>query len=269
MFKESIEQVIRCHVADRDMWSDVWQEICVRLVKDNYRLLREQEKEKRSLGVLVLMLSEAAARDFQRALHGRKRLPEHIKSLPALAQEVYRRLYWNNSSGDADSLAEELRHFTPPPTPADIAGALELVRANLPAGHSPASLVRAKLVRAKLIRQNGSASISANPERVEECSSPMPTPEDAACMQQQMALLRQAISGLPRQARQCLQLELISDLTPGEIARLMGLRVEYVYKIRQRALERIRKEFPGLPRKESSTNDRQALARAAQGGAGR
>lgn len=259
MFKESIERVIRCQISDEDMRPDVWQEICIKLIKDDYRLLREHENGKCSFGVLVLMVAESVARDFQRTLYGRKRLPEDIKSLPALAQEVYRRVYWYNSASNAETLAEELQHLSPAPTATDAAAALELVRVSLPPGHSPSSLVRSRRT----------ISISANPERAEECRSPDPTPEDAASMEEQKRLLRKAISDLPDQARQCLLFELCGDLSPGEIARLMGLKVEYVYKIRQRALERIKRDFPGFARKESSSDDRQTPGLAARSGAGK
>jgi RNA polymerase primary sigma factor len=257
MFREGIERVIRCHVSDEDMRPDVWQEICVKLVRDDFRLFREHDNGKCSFGVLVLMVAESVARDFQRSLHGRKRLPENIKSLPTLAQEVYRRVYWYNSAGDAETLADELQHLIPPPTATEAAAALELVRVNLPPGHSPYSLARSR----------ATISLSVNPQRAEECRSPEPTPEDAASMEEQKKLLRKAVSDLPDQARQCLLFELCYDLSPGEIARLMGLKVEYVYKIRQRALERIKKEFPGMTRKEFSGDDRQTPGLAARGGA--
>ena len=87
------------------------------------------------------------------------------------------------------------------------------------------SVVLQQLRRAHIVPINAVADIEAL-----EAATDAPSPEDTVLARNELAMIRRAIEGLPRQTRQAFVLRRVEGLSQGEIARRMKLSEHTVEK---------------------------------------
>jgi len=94
------------------------------------------------------------------------------------------------------------------------------------------SVILQQLRRAHIVPINAVADIEAL-----EAAADAPSPEDTVLARDELAMIRRAIAGLPRQTRQAFVLRRVDGLSQGEIARRMKLSEHTVEKHIARGLK--------------------------------
>lgn len=220
---------------------DAYQEICVALIADDYRRLKSYSGGG-SFGGFVLHTVDRLLIDFIRGFSMRRRAPAAIARLPALEQEIFRRVYWQGAATDPVSLATSLaRWVKPPPTVGTVAAALTHVRRALPSGYGSVAPASTRFL-----------SLADAPELAEDRSRDGPSaasPEDIAVERETetllstaAAMLRDVAATLPEAERLYIEIALggAEPLPAREMARLMRRPVEDIYKLKQRVLKRLK-----------------------------
>lgn len=219
---------------------DAYQSVCEALLKNDLQRLRAYSGRGSPSG-FILHVVENLTIDYVRTIILRRRLPAAIQRLAELDQSVFRLLYWERLAPDPAALLMHLARAEAPPTATAVAEAIDRVRAALPGGYHAEGHGRDQRIdisAADEVMLAGGAEDFA-----------VPTPEDRLVAGQTAGLLEQALSALqqalPRlDATERLYLQLALTGQPArEIARLLGLPVENVHKIAQRAKKRLRDEI--------------------------
>ncbi|MGA3303288.1 MAG: hypothetical protein ABSC72_08375 [Methylovirgula sp.] len=132
-FKRIFDQDIRSAVARRfpfdsgsGRWEDLYQDICEKLIEDNFRRLRKYSGEGSFIG-FTLEIVENLLTDMMRRDVPRQRLPAAIQRLPQLEQDVYKAIAWKGCAPEAARLTEFLRSRTVDPEPDAVGHALSRV----------------------------------------------------------------------------------------------------------------------------------------------
>lgn len=224
-FKELLEPLKRRS-------EDLYQDICVELVDNNYRRIVSFDGRGSFTGYIRRVIDNLCL-DHRRETEGRRRVPEPIRRLPALEQEIYRQLYWKGCrEGD---LADILRDATGNPyAPARIEQGLIALRST-PLRHSDQPIQESSLV-----------SADGDDERREiELPDSTYAPEAVLldggqwrATERRDSALEKAIAGLPAELALYVRLRFYSnpEKSPREIARLMGRPEREIYRIRQQAI---------------------------------
>jgi len=219
---------------------DAYQSVCEALLKNDMQRLRAYSGRGSPSG-FILQVIENLAIDYVRTIMPRRRLPAAIQRLAELDQSVFRLLYWERLVPDPSILLVHLARAEASPTATAIAEAIARVRAALPPGF-----------HAEGHGQGQTIDISAADEVMLAGGAEdfaVPTPEDELVERQAARLLDQALAALqlalPRlDAAERLYLQLALTGQPArEIARLLGLPVENVHKLAQKAKKRLREEI--------------------------
>jgi RNA polymerase primary sigma factor len=242
-FKRDIDRIIGRRfpdAVDSGRQEDIYHDLVADLIADDCRRIRAYDGQG-SFGGFVLRIVNNLCIDLLRKEMPRRRLPAAIKRLPALEQEVFRQLYWENCPPErlAGALhARSVAHDGPDA----IKAAAAKVRAALPPNFQAPGEGddgRPKLVALSSDAEEGHA----------ELPDDRPTPEAGAiareeeeALEQASDALRTAIAGLAPEARLYLQYVMAEDPAPAprEIARLMGRPVTEIYRLRQQAERQLR-----------------------------
>jgi RNA polymerase primary sigma factor len=96
------------HDAGSSRWDDVYQDVCKKLIEDDYRRLRAYGAEGNFIG-FVLTIVDRLLIDLMRQEAPRRRLPAAIKQLPLLEREIYIAIAWKGCEADVERLTEFLR----------------------------------------------------------------------------------------------------------------------------------------------------------------
>lgn len=209
---------------------DAYQEVCAELLADDCRRLKAYSGSGGFAG-FVLRCASNLLLDYLRKIDGRRRLPAPIERLGALDQEIFRLLWWRGIG--ADGLGAALTTgFKPAPDAADVTAALERVRQALPAGYQP---------------HGRQVSLDAVEEPTDD-----DTPETLlgkktrdAAQDKAMEALRLAAAELSAQEKLYLSIQMSSpDLPPArDMARLMQVPVEEVYRLKQRVWKSLKEKL--------------------------
>jgi RNA polymerase primary sigma factor len=215
----------------RSTQDDAYQEICVKLIEDNYRRIRAYGGRGSFIGY-VLTTVDRLLIDLVRCDSPRRRLPAAVARLSVLDQAVYAATAWEGCPAEVERLVARLRgRFERDPDPAEIGRALArlagVVRPELPAQ-------RAESVSLETMVEEGGGLAIADPA---------PTPEDHLLLAEEerhraalVAAVRAAAADLPAAERLYLQTVFAACDPPSarDIAKLMGCPVEEVYRLKQR-----------------------------------
>jgi RNA polymerase primary sigma factor len=238
-FEQFFKADIRRRIAQRfprdaAAWEDAYQDICLKLVEDDFRRVRAYDGRGSFVGY-VLTIVERILIDHVRRLVPRRRLPAAVARLSPLDREVYVAVVWERCPADAKRLAEALRgRFDPAPQCAEIVTALQRLAAAV--ALEPVAAAPGGRGTIPLDRLEGSAWMLL--------ADGSPTPEEHLLLEEEdrsradlLSAVRLAVAGLPPEDRCYLQAVFSANepLPPREIARVMGCRVEDVYRMRQRA----------------------------------
>jgi len=232
LFRNTIQGVIT-RTVEEGWRADAYQEVFYRLTKGGPGWVEDCSG---NFIVWVQQKAEWLSRQFVRSYIPRRRLPAPIKRLPELGQEIFRQVYWSGTSADLQTLALELKWFSPPPTVPDIAAALEGVQHSLRAGYIPPATTLS------------ATSLSTIPNVEETIRSPAHTPEEITIEKELKERLDKAIEELPERERVCVLLELRDEVPLEGIARQMGMELGKFYPFRKTALKHLRDTLGGYGR---------------------
>jgi RNA polymerase primary sigma factor len=212
---------------------DIYQEICLRFIEDDYRRIRGYDGIGSFAGY-VLTVTERLLIDLIRRDAPRRRLPAAVARLSQLDQEIYAAVVWGSQPPDTARLVQAMRgRFEKDPDEAEIRQAMERLTALAPLVPAPPS-PRAETV---------SFPTSEDGEQVLDIADSRATPEqqlledeEAKSRAKLLAAVKAASRELAPEERLYLQtIFSASDPLPArDIARSMKLPVEEVYRLKQR-----------------------------------
>jgi len=238
-FARFFERDIRRRVSQRfprdaavSTQDDAYQEICLKLIEDDYRRIRAYGGRGSFIGY-VLTTVDRLLIDLVRRDSPRRRLPAAVARLSALDQAVYTATAWEGCPADVERLVARLRgRIEQDPDPVEIGQALTrlagMVRRELPARRVESISLET------MVEEGGGLAIA----------DPAPTPEDQLLLAEEernraalVAAVRAAAADLPAAERLYLQIVFAAcnPLSARDIAKVMGCPVEDVYRLRQRA----------------------------------
>jgi RNA polymerase primary sigma factor len=250
---------------DASAREDAYQELCLRLIEDDYRRLRAYDGHGSFTGY-ILTVADRTLIDLVRREAPRRRLPAAVGRLPDLDQAVYAAVVWESTPKDASQLAIKLRgRFERDPEPAEIRQCLERLtklgpmEASGPAARSATVSIEADAEEGGILAL---ADPGANPE--EE----LLLAEEGRTRAALLAAIRAEAANLPANDRLYLQISFsATDPLPArEIARRMQLPVEEVYRLKQR-LQRWLAELAARFEKDRSRPSNVSVGQRTQPGA--
>jgi RNA polymerase primary sigma factor len=219
--------------ADTGLRDDAYQEICLKLLEDNFRRIRAYSGHGSFVGY-VLTVVDRLLIDLVRRVVPRRKLPAAIARLSPLDQAVYAAIAWDDCPAESRRVAMALRgRFEREPDLAEVGQAIARTLAAARLEH--AAPCRTEMVPLDDLNEDAKALAVADPA---------PSPEEALLLAEEDAAraalvvaVREAAAGLPAEER--LYLQVLFSATepspPREIARRMGCPVEDVYRLKQRA----------------------------------
>ena len=219
---------------DASARDDAYQEICLRLIENDYRRVRAYDGHGSFVGY-ILTVVERILIDLVRREAPRRRLPAAVARLSRLDQDVYMAIVWENHPTDAGLLAMKMRgRFERDPDAAELRASVErltgLVRLDPGLPSNPGDAV--------------SLESAAEDGEVLAMADSTATPEEQLLLAEEersrtalLASVRAAAAELPADERLYLQIAFsATDPLPArEIARLMQRPVEDIYRLKQRA----------------------------------
>jgi RNA polymerase primary sigma factor len=234
LFESDLKRLIHRRlprIDDAEPRREAYQTLCLAMIEEDCRRLRTYDGRGSLVGY-VLRVADRLVIDFVRSLRARRRLPSAVAKLSALDQEVFKLVYWRGLGDRPETLAPHMaKCFVPAPDSADIAAALLRVKVHARSGHDGG---RALLTDMEV------QAISDGPESSPEARL-MHAEEDEQ-LAAALDVLTRAMETLPDTERLYLTIVLDAVETPParEIARLMGRRVEDIYRFRERVLKQLR-----------------------------
>lgn len=213
---------------------DVYQDVCLRLIEDDYRRIRAYDGHGSFTGYILTVVDRILI-DLLRREAPRRRLPAAIGRLPALDQEVYTAIVWDEHPSDPDRLAAILRgRLERDPGAEDIRLVISRLAAVTPLAAGAASS-RIEMVSIDASEEDGQGLAVADSGATPEEHLLQAEEEDTRSAL--LAAVKAAAAQLPANERLYLQIvfSTTEPIPAREIARKMQLPVEDVYKLKQRA----------------------------------
>lgn len=254
-FRRIFDQDIRAAVARRfpfdsgsGRWEDLYQDICEKLIEEDFRRLRKYSGEGSFIG-FVLEIVENLLTDMMRREVPRQRLPAAIQRMPKLEQDVYKAIAWKGCLPEAGRLTEFLRSREADPAPEAVSQALVHVM-EAAAPRKDAVAARPKTVSLDTI-------LGAVEEK--HAASDATTPEEDMLLaeeERERASLISAIraSAVNLSAEEKLYLQLVfgapDRVARRDIARLLNCSVTDVDRLKQKTqrwFAFLRQEFQNKP----------------------
>jgi RNA polymerase primary sigma factor len=232
--------------AEASLREDAYQEICLKLIEDNYRRIRSYGGHGSFVGY-VLTTVERLLIDLLRREKPRRRLPAAVARLSELDQAIYEVVVWDGCPPEVPRVAAVLKgRFEVAIEPEDIRQCLQRILA---------------IGRTEGAGQGDAVSLEAMMES-EGVAIPdsAPDPEQSLLLQEEermraalIAAVKAAAAALPPSERLYLQIvfSATDPLPPRDIAKQMGCEVTEVYRLKQWA-QRWLKEFAARPEKRET-----------------
>lgn len=233
LFRPDIQRVIhkRFPNSAEETRRDLYQDICLSLIDDEYRRLKSYNGSGSFAG-FVLRTVDHLVIDTLRDEVRRRRLTADVIKLPALEQEIFKLVHWQGIADRPEVLAPHLAaRLKGGHDPAEIAAALMRVRGLAP----PA--VTARIASLSAVNADNVAGPEELSPEAQILRAERESRLDAA-----LEAMNGAVDALSGSERLYLTIVLSAAETPPsrEIARLMRRPVEEIYKLRQRVLQRLR-----------------------------
>ena len=237
-----------------DGHDDIYQEVLLRLVEDDYRRLRAYKGEG-SFSGYVRRLVRNLCEDQARRLSGRRRLPKAVAAFDDLEQAVYKELVWHRTR--REDLAQKLHLVDGKEMPDRLAAALQRVEAIMAKRKGDGGAGRAASALSLDDQKGAGAAIARGLE------DSAPNPEEALIgleakdnLERAVEFLMAAMAALPEEGRAYLTLRFLEDppLKPKQIAPILGMPVKEIYRQRSHWEKQLFSElrvrgievFPGL-----------------------
>jgi RNA polymerase primary sigma factor len=237
--------------ADTAAREDVYQEICLKLIEDDYRRVRAYDGRGSFTG-FILTVVERILIDLVRRAAPRRRLPAAIARLTALDQEVYAAIAWEDCPADPERLGTVLRgRLERDPDHDEIRQAIARV-AEAARGEVTAASPRTETVSLDLASESGEGLAIPDPGLSPE--DQLLVAEEEKARSALVSALKSAAAKLPAEERLYLQVvfSATDPLPPREIAKMMGCAVEDVYRFKQR-VQRWMAEFAARRSRKNQT----------------
>jgi RNA polymerase primary sigma factor len=210
---------------------DRYQEVCLQLLEHEGLRIKAYNGQGTFVGYIHRVVRHLCV-DLVRKEEGRRRLPERIKQLSALEQEVFKYLYWEGHEADAGYRLLLAQGYSS----AQAEQALSQMRTAVEGGkQQPTRLLRAESPTAE---QDGAAR---QPEFSDATLTPEQTlieVETQAAQAAMLTVLQEAVDQLPDDEQRFIRLRYLTvpQPPPRDIAPLMERSVEEVYKLGRRAV---------------------------------
>jgi RNA polymerase sigma factor (sigma-70 family) len=208
---------VRLFERDEDAIGDCYLFICEQLCRSGFRRLRCFRTEgPASFTTWLRAVCRNLCVDWHRQEFGRHRVFESIARLPALDQEIFKKVFVDGLSADAAHLTLEPR--LPGLTLAEVGRCIGRIEHSL----TPRQRWLLSVRRARGGR--GAATGTEDSDEVlERIPGEGPDPESLAALREERAALLGALSRLPDRDRLVIRLRFEQELTLEEIARLLNL----------------------------------------------
>lgn len=209
--------VVRLFERDEDAAGDCYLFICEQLCRNGFRRLRRFRTDgPASFTTWLRAVARNLCLDWHRQEFGRHRVFESIARLPALDQEIFKRIFVDGLSADAAHLTLEPK--LPGLTLAEVGRCISRIEQSL----TPRQRWLLSVRRARGGR--GSATGTEDSDEVlERIPGEGPDPESLAALREERAALLGALSRLPDRDRLVIRLRFEQELTLEEVARLLNL----------------------------------------------
>lgn len=238
-FERFFEADLRRRIArrfprDQAAWDDIYQDICLKLVEDDFRRVRAYDGRGSFIGY-VLTIVDRILIDHLRHHVSRRRLPAAVLRLSPLERQIYVAVVWERCPADAKRISDALRgRFDPELQLTEIGTALQhLATMAVLECDDTASGRRETIPLGGVAESAGMLLADASPNPEEH----LLLEEEERSRAELMAAIMEAAADLPPDDRCYLQAVFSASepLPPREIARIMGCKAEDVYRLRQRA----------------------------------
>ncbi len=215
---------------DETKRDDIFQDICLKLVEDDFRRIRAYRGDHAFTGYILTVVNRLLM-DLMRRDAPRLRLPARVSAMAPLHRQVFIAVAWRGVTPDPGALLSALLgKLQPDPTLEEIKTALDDLAADILAARDARSPSRS----VSLDSDEGAAGrqvaggLSAEDQMMED--------EEARAREDLIQAVRREAEFLAPQDRAFLDLILSSaePLPARQIAKLMSLPAEEVYRIRQR-----------------------------------
>jgi RNA polymerase primary sigma factor len=240
-FKKDIERTIAKRFGDRATHEDIYQDICYRLVDQDYRRIKSYEGHGSFNGYIRRTIRNLSI-DLLRKTAGRPRLPKQIQQLPSLEQAIFKLVYWQGcEEGDlSQGLLEETGQTY---LPGQVEEAMARVEGLVSSGKVRVGRQgrdRPKIVSLTLSDEEGAVRESEIPDPDPSPEAALMEKEEQIAAEELFTALQEAVEELPVDEKLYVQLRFHYDKQPREIAHIMGASEEEVYKLRQRAISKLK-----------------------------
>ncbi len=218
--------------ADAAACEDLYQDICVSLIDNDYRRIRAYDGQGSFAGFIGVSV-ERILIDLIRREAPRRRLPAEVERLPSLDQHVFIAIAWRGLPADASHLAEALqRHEPAAQDRAAVALAIERVTAAVHKVRSSQGLTEAVSIEGAAERGAPLALVDDGPSPEEALQAT----QDERARAELVSAIKDAAERRPAEEQLYLQLvfSAADPLPPRDIAKLMGRPVEDIRQIQQR-----------------------------------
>jgi len=234
--------VVRHFERDEDAAGDCYLFICEQLCRSGFRRLRCFRTDgSAGFATWLRAVARNLCLDWHRQEFGRHRVFESIARLPALDQEIFKRVFVDGLPADAAHLTLEPRF------PGLTAGEVGRCIARIEQSLTPRQRWLLSVRRARGGR-GAAAGTEDGVDALERIPGEGPDPESLAALREERAALRRALASLSSRDRLLVRLRFEQELTLEEIARLLGLdNAQSADRRVREALENLRKAMTPTP----------------------
>ena len=223
----------RADAAARD---DLYQEVCLKLLEDDFDRIRKFNGRGNFEG-FVLVTIDRLLIDQLRKEARRRRLPAAVEVMPVLEQAIFMEVAWKDAPADPAALLVRLTGGHPDADLAAVRVALERVV-------GPVQAVRTAAAQGRSVSIDDAADRGqplALPDGALNAEAAAIANEEDAARSAIIEAIKAAAVAMPTEERRYLQIYFSATeaLPPREIARVMGRPIEEVRQIQQRVMRRV------------------------------
>jgi RNA polymerase primary sigma factor len=222
--------------ADTSARDDLYQEICLKLLEDDFDRIRKFNGRGNFEGYVLVMVDRLLIDQLRKEAR-RRRLPAAVEAMPGLQQSVFIEVAWKDGPADPAALLTRVGAAHPEADLAAVGAALEQVMGAVQAVRTAAAQGRSVSIEDAADR----GQPLALPDGGLNAEASAIAREEDAAREAIIAAIKAAAETMPADERLYLQIYFSATeaLPPREIARLMGRPIEAVRQIQQRVMRRV------------------------------